>query len=1227
MHQHTFKHFWQIPLGNITKEPVTHASANKREVNYRPLGPYTVRYTDIEVITFNAQSAPMERIRNIVLQMDLHGTHVAMIQSTLNDFEGTVMLGNYTCFSNAAMQATKGKQGGVIIIIHNSMCTNALIKTCVVQQSHIFSVRLKTKHMDVSFVTAYMPGEHWEATAKQESWKLLRAYLRQLPKRTTPIVGIDSNGHTGTSNPSPSLPYMGPKGHTKWTSNGISMLELLHGCGMTALNTLSSVHSSEWTWTSADKKSQTNIDFLLFPIAQQCNVKSNWGTWENHPFVRQGGVEDHLPVCALLRIPTPYKENHTPKVQRYKYDLQELKFDLQLTRDHQNAELMKNPPRLFAVPQRVRLLQQSIQESSNLLTPSMTTGEKIAHLQHAMDTALKQHYPLQPQIQKPRSPWMQEETWQLMLTKQEMWQQVLDAANNLPTGWEKQFRIHMQVCKKQKIDITPVLLNVELSEVAAPWHLYVRWHYKHVHVIHKIRQDKQKFHDSLLEQADRAADIHDTKTMWHFVHRLSKFRPKDTSALRHNSGEWCHGAQQELQAIQQYQMETLQMKSEPIETKVFPSERALQHTSAEAMLRLRSHNIHKAIPRWAHPTAAWQICEDTVSTILPGIWEQISLEGHPPEDWQHHETVWIPKPKQDATRVKNRRPINLTETLHRAYTSQLQTKIQSHMINKWRPTTFGALPKRSAQYAMLTLNEMMHSLRHRKIQHAIFFADGTKAFDLTKQAQILRAIDEQVQDIPLRQALKAMVVNTRLSTFRQNEQMTSYSTEGVPQGSPLGPVLFVLAYEELQKDLDRNLGIPESMCKIVPIWLPNLDCYEWGSVHLHRILFVDDHTEILEFRSKKELQSKITELLQKKEKWGVKDNPSKSQVLISGTTPSSKKYLRENRKINVQGQQLTITNSAKFLGTYISPDGNANAAVAYRIEQAQKAYHRLHSVWKSNTLSLRVRLHVFKTVVISTLVYSLETHELTNAQLQRLEVTQNTLLRKLLGRPAMIYHDTNLDLRESVSLHSISSKLIYMRVKLMWRMLKNATDAIAPLSACFGHNSDGQRHLMSKWTKTTVSLMRDLVDSHHADPAQPTISETIHKFGTLTDMHLKKVLTTYSAQDPSSRKRFGPPNAPVFECFYANCTSSFDTHAKRQAHMSSKHGYRDPLRQMVTVPKCMVCQKEFSTITKAKAHMHTKCQCFITEKHIQDFQIQTRLGLDAAQRPTILQILLQSRVG
>ena len=80
----------------------------------------------------------------------------------------------------------------------------------------------------------------------------------------------------------------------------------------------------------------------------------------------------------------------------------------------------------------------------------------------------------------------------------------------------------------------------------------------------------------------------------------------------------------------------------------------------------------------------------------------------------------------------------------------------------------------------------------------------------------------------------------------------------------------------------------------------------------------------------------------------------------------------------------------------ISRDGDVEADINTRLAKAAAVFRRLDNVWRSSTLSLKIKLDLY-TFIVSTAIYASETWKSTARIRQQLDVFQQRNLRKILG--------------------------------------------------------------------------------------------------------------------------------------------------------------------------------------------------------------------------------------
>jgi len=86
-----------------------------------------------------------------------------------------------------------------------------------------------------------------------------------------------------------------------------------------------------------------------------------------------------------------------------------------------------------------------------------------------------------------------------------------------------------------------------------------------------------------------------------------------------------------------------------------------------------------------------------------------------------------------------------------------------------------------------------------------------------------------------------------------------------------------------------------------------------------------------------------------------------------------------------------------YLGSVISRDGDVEADINTPLAKAAAVFRRLDNVWRSSTLSLKIKLDLCTSLIVSTAIYASETWKSTARIRQQLDVFHHRNLWKILG--------------------------------------------------------------------------------------------------------------------------------------------------------------------------------------------------------------------------------------
>ena len=414
------------------------------------------------------------------------------------------------------------------------------------------------------------------------------------------------------------------------------------------------------------------------------------------------------------------------------------------------------------------------------------------------------------------------------------------------------------------------------------------------------------------------------------------------------------------------------------------------------------------------PAIILKMCSSNLSYPLTQLFN-ISLSKRTlPKLWK--EAIIVPIHKKGIKSCpKNYRPISMTSAVCRAMETVLQRIIIHHLIsnNLLNKNQYGFLPRRNTLSLHLNLLDELTKLRDKKINTEMLYLDFSKAFDRVSHQKLLHSLSQFKLDPKILNWLTDYLDGRSQRTIIQNT-LSNYSriTSGVPQGSVLGPTLFLVYINSLLDKLEQKF--------------PAIKFYA----------FADDLKLLGNDGDELQLALKYIELWNKD--WQLQIQATKSEHI--SFTKDKQDSIINNTTLNftINNQEFSRTNIVKDLGLFISYNLNWTTYIEkIQFKSSHLSYLILRSFQSTNP---NLYIFLYKTYIRPLLEYnSAIWSPFLVKDLILAENTQKSFTRNLCKKLNLKYLNY-IDRLKILNLESLELRRVKSDLILVYKIMNNLID-------------------------------------------------------------------------------------------------------------------------------------------------------------------------------------------
>ena len=295
------------------------------------------------------------------------------------------------------------------------------------------------------------------------------------------------------------------------------------------------------------------------------------------------------------------------------------------------------------------------------------------------------------------------------------------------------------------------------------------------------------------------------------------------------------------------------------------------------------------------PVKIIKVASEHISIPLSKIINSCREIGYYPDPLKISKVLPIPKTKNDIN-ITNFRPISNLSVFSKIFETVLKSRIIDFFIKYklFSKMQHGYQQFKSTDTALQNILTAVYSNLNKNKLTACINCDLSKAFDLINHNILLEKLEIYgIRGVALK-LIQSYLNNRRQyveirhkesNTWTYHRSSLQLVNAGVPQGSILGPLLFIIFMNDLPDSISEKITI-----------------------------YADDTNVVVGADSPRELESKITAVLIQLAKWYSNNqlviNVKKTNIILFN-------YIQNFEGVSYEGNYIKFVQSTKILGLYV----------------------------------------------------------------------------------------------------------------------------------------------------------------------------------------------------------------------------------------------------------------------------------------------------------------------
>lgn len=418
-------------------------------------------------------------------------------------------------------------------------------------------------------------------------------------------------------------------------------------------------------------------------------------------------------------------------------------------------------------------------------------------------------------------------------------------------------------------------------------------------------------------------------------------------------------------------------------------------TIAETTKAIKQMASGKAPGADGIPAEVYKYGGSTLTAELNRLYRVVWEVEHVPQDHKDGLIIHLYKNKGDRRVCDNHRGITLLSIAGKILARIIINRLVDHLDATIPESQCGFRANRGTADMMFSARQIQEKCREQNRDLYMVFVDLTKAFDSVSREGLWKLLSKVGCPDKIVNIIRSFHDGMMVRVQDQGNTSDPFPvTNGAKQGCVMAPFLFVMVFSAMLLDTFKNCdkGVMIRFRKDGGVFnLQRLKARTkvWFML-VRELLFADDCALMAYTQS--DAQSIVNDFSRAASRYGLTISIKKTEVLFQprpGAPP-------HDSVIMIGDEQLKAVDKFCYLGGVLSQNARIDDEVTARIGKASAAYGRLqHRLWSDHGVRLSTKIAVYRTAVLTTLLYGCETWTWYQLHRKKLEQFHMRCLRKI----------------------------------------------------------------------------------------------------------------------------------------------------------------------------------------------------------------------------------------